>query len=194
MTHKLILIKLSIQLTDIWTAFGILTIFTVKELVAHFYSTEMQLNNSTDTEAPVLDLNLSISKGVISSTIYDKRGDSEFDMNYFPFVDSDVPLLMMVTFLILFGLQECLIIWLIAVLVTKRLLPNISKRGIGIINFGKLYRRHYELFSKYDTWLKHICYKAYRNLIYYDDLVYKIRKNVGKPEFSDQFSKIIMYF
>ena len=80
MIHKLILIKLSIQLPDIWTDFGILTIFT-----------EMQLNNSTDTEAPVLDSNLSISKGVISSTIYDKRGVSEFDMNYFPFVDSDVP-------------------------------------------------------------------------------------------------------
>ena len=36
-----------------------------------------QLNkaNSSDTEAPFLDLNLSITNGIVSSKIYDKRDD-----------------------------------------------------------------------------------------------------------------------
>ena len=39
---------------------------------------ELQLNkaNSSDTEAPFLDLNLSITNGIVSSKIYDKRDDN----------------------------------------------------------------------------------------------------------------------
>ena len=38
---------------------------------------ELQLNkaNSSDTKAPFLDLNLSITNGIVSSIIYDKRDD-----------------------------------------------------------------------------------------------------------------------
>ena len=43
--------------------------------VAQVYPTELQLNkgNSSDTEAPFLDLNLSIANGIVSSKTYDKR-------------------------------------------------------------------------------------------------------------------------
>ena len=43
-------------------------------LVGQIYPTELQLNkaNSSDTEAPFLDLNLSITNGIVSSKIYDK--------------------------------------------------------------------------------------------------------------------------
>ena len=46
------------------------------------YPTELQLNraNSSDTEAPFLDLNLCISNGTVSNKIYDKRDDFEFDI------------------------------------------------------------------------------------------------------------------
>ena len=47
-------------------------------MVGHIYSTELQLNkaNSSDTEAPFFDLNLSITNGIVSSVyIYDKRDD-----------------------------------------------------------------------------------------------------------------------
>ena len=56
-------------------------------------SFELQLNraNSSDTEAPFLDLNLCISIGTISTKIYDKWDDIKFDMVNFPFLDSDVP-------------------------------------------------------------------------------------------------------
>ena len=41
------------------------------------YPTELQFNreNSSDTEAPFLDLNLCISNGTVSTNIYDKRDD-----------------------------------------------------------------------------------------------------------------------
>ena len=52
-----------------------------------------QLNqaNSSDTEAPFLDLHLTISDGFISSKIYDKRDDSDFDIANFPFLEGDIP-------------------------------------------------------------------------------------------------------
>ena len=46
-----------------------------EQMVGQIYPTELQLNkaNSSDTEAPFLDLNLSITNGiVVSSKIYDK--------------------------------------------------------------------------------------------------------------------------
>ena len=57
------------------------------------YPTELQLNkaNSSDTEAPFLDLNLSITNSIVSSKIYDKRDDFNFEIVNFPFLDGDVP-------------------------------------------------------------------------------------------------------
>ena len=45
------------------------------QMVDRVYPTELQLNraNSSDTEAPFLDLNLCISNGAVSTKIYDKR-------------------------------------------------------------------------------------------------------------------------
>ena len=42
------------------------------------------------------------------------------------------------TFLNLFGLLECLVMWLISMPVIKVKLPNFSNRAIGIINFERL--------------------------------------------------------
>ena len=54
---------------------------------------ELQSNktNTSDTEAPFLDLHLSISNGFVSSEAYDKRDDFGFDIVNFPFLDGDVP-------------------------------------------------------------------------------------------------------
>ena len=62
-------------------------------MVNQIYPPELQLNkaNSSDTQAPFLDLHLSISNGFVSSKIYDKRGDFDFDIVNFPFLDGDVP-------------------------------------------------------------------------------------------------------
>ena len=49
-------------------------------MVGRIYPPELQLNkaNASDTEAPFLDLHLSISNGFVSSKIYDNRDD--FDL------------------------------------------------------------------------------------------------------------------
>ena len=62
-------------------------------MVGQIYPTELQLNkaNSSDTEAPFLDLNLSITNDIVSSKIYDKRDNFNFEMVSFPFLDGDVP-------------------------------------------------------------------------------------------------------
>ena len=62
-------------------------------MVGQIYPTELQLNkaNSSDIEAPFLDLNLSITNGIVSSKIYDKRDDFNFEIVNFPFLDGEVP-------------------------------------------------------------------------------------------------------
>ena len=62
-------------------------------MVNRIYQAELQLNkaNTSDTEAPFLDLHLSISNGFVSSKIYDKRDNFDFDIVNFPFSDGDVP-------------------------------------------------------------------------------------------------------
>ena len=64
-----------------------------EQMVSQIYPTELQLNkaNSSDTEASFLDLNLSITNGIVSSKIYDKRDDFNFETVNFPFLDGDVP-------------------------------------------------------------------------------------------------------
>ena len=62
-------------------------------MVGQIYPTELNLNkaNSSDTEAPFLDLNVSITNGIVSSKIYDKRDHFNFEIINFPFLDGDVP-------------------------------------------------------------------------------------------------------
>ena len=114
-------------------------------MVNRIYPPELQLNksNTSDTEAPFLDLHVSISNGFVSSKIYDKRDDFDFDIVNFPFLDVwmvTFPVLPLTgfTFLNLFGLLECLVMWLISMPVIKVLLPNFSNRAIGITNFERL--------------------------------------------------------
>ena len=62
-------------------------------MVNQIYPPKLQLNkaNTSDTEAAFLDLHLSISNGFVSSKIYDKRDDFDFDIVNFPLLDCDVP-------------------------------------------------------------------------------------------------------
>ena len=77
-------------------------------MVNQIYPPELPLNKATisNTEAPFLDLHLSVANGFVSSKIYDKRDD--FDFVNFPFwmVTFLVVLLMVYTFLNLLGLLE----------------------------------------------------------------------------------------
>ena len=62
-------------------------------MVGQMFPTKLQLNkaNSSDTEAPFLDLNLSITNDIVSSKIYDEWDDFNFEIVNCPFLDGDVP-------------------------------------------------------------------------------------------------------
>ena len=64
--------------------------------------------NSFDTEAPFLDLNLFITNGIVSSKIYDKRDDFNFEIvnSLFLMEMFLAPFPMVYIFLSLFVLQE----------------------------------------------------------------------------------------
>ena len=107
-------------------------------MVKQIYPPELQLNktNNTDTAAPFLDLHLSIANGFVSSRIYDKRDDFDFDIVNFPFLDGDVPrLLMAYTFHNLLGLLESTIMLRTSMHEINVQQPNFFSRAIGIINF-----------------------------------------------------------
>ena len=63
-------------------------------MVSQIYPSELQLNkaNTSDTEAAFLELHLSISNEIVSTNIYDKRDDLDFEIVNFPFLDSDISL------------------------------------------------------------------------------------------------------
>ena len=105
------------------------------------YPTELQLNkaNSTDTEAPFLDLNLCISNGRVSTKVYDKRDDFDFDIVNFPFLDGNIPgvLHMGYTYLnLLYSLPQNLVN-LTAVI--KPFLSNFLGRTIVILNYVRVF-------------------------------------------------------
>ena len=55
-------------------------------MVGKIYPTGLQLNkaNSSDTEAPFVDMHLSITNGIVSSKIYDKRDVFNFGNSKYP--------------------------------------------------------------------------------------------------------------
>ena len=62
-------------------------------IVSKIYPSNFQLNkaNTSDTLAPFLDLHLFISNDIVSTKIYDKRDDFNFESVTFPFLDGAVP-------------------------------------------------------------------------------------------------------
>ena len=62
-------------------------------MVHRIYPAEFQLNkaNASDTEAAFLDVNFFIHNNTVSTNIYDKRDDIDFDIANFPFLDGGVP-------------------------------------------------------------------------------------------------------
>ena len=62
-------------------------------MVNQIYPTELKLNkaNYSDTEAPFLDLKLSITNGIVSFKIYNKWDGFIFKIVFFSFLDGDVP-------------------------------------------------------------------------------------------------------
>ena len=70
-----------------------INIVNFDNMVSQIYPSEIQLNkaNTSDTEVTILDLHLSISNAIVSTKIYDKRDDFDFEIVNLPYLDGDVP-------------------------------------------------------------------------------------------------------
>ena len=152
-------------------------------MVNRIYPPELLLNkaNSSDTEAPFLDLYLSISNGFVSSTIHDKRDDFDFDIVKFPFLASDVPRStsygVYISQLIRFTRVSSRVANCNAR--NKSLTANLLQQGYRIHKlrktFSKLYRRHYELVSKFNVGLNTLLHQGLSEPDFYGDVVYKLK-------------------
>ena len=97
-------------------------------------------------------------------------------------------------FLNLFGLLECLVMWLISMPVIKVLQQGYRYHKLRK-TLSKFYRRHYELVSTFSVGLKTLLHQGLSEPEFYGDLVYKFKKKiVGRADFSDQFRKIIVRY
>ena len=87
MINRLKLLMLLTLHPDIWTIFLNINNVYFDNMVSQIYFLELQLNkaNTSDTEAAFLDLHLSISDDIVSTKIYDKRDDFDFEIVNFPF-------------------------------------------------------------------------------------------------------------
>ena len=155
-----------------------------ESMVNRIYLPELQLNkaNTSDTEAPFLDLHLSITNGFVSSKIYDKRDDFDFDIVNFQFLDGDVPRStyygVYISHLIRFARVSSHVADFNAR--NKRLTAKLLQKGYRYHKlrktFAKLYRRHYELVSKFNVGLKTLLHQGLSEPEFYGDLVYKFKK------------------
>ena len=55
------------------------------------YHNHILQTNPRQTDTPFLDLDLSITNGIVSSKKYYKQGDFNSEIVMFPFLDGDVP-------------------------------------------------------------------------------------------------------
>ena len=167
--------------------------------VGELASTGFKKANNTDTEDPFLDLHvhLSIANGFVSSKIYDKRDDFDFDIVNFPFLDGDVPRSasygVYISQLIMFA-RVCNHVEDFSAR-NKCLTANFFQQGYRYHKlrktFSKLYRRHYELIYNFNVGLKTLLREGLSEPEFYGDLNYKFKKLIGRKDFYFQFRKII---
>ena len=146
-----------------------------EQMVHRIYPTELQLNkaNASDNEAVFLDLNLSIHNDTVSTKIYDKRDDFDFDIVNFPFLDGDVPR------------HPSYGVYISHIICFARASSNVDdfknrnrfltakllKQGYRYHklrkSFSKFYRRHFELIEKYHVSLKKLMQQGNSNPEFY---------------------------
>ena len=170
-----------------------------EQMVGQIYPTELQLDkaNSSYIEAPFLDLNLSITNGILSSKIYDKRNDFNFEIVNLPFLDGDVRRFSSYGVYISQLIRFARVCSNVDDFNNKNLFltANLLEQGYRYHKIGKafskFYHRHSELIVKYNIGLKTLLQQGISEPIFYGDLVYKFKRIVGKPNLSHQFQKII---
>ena len=141
-------------------------------------------------------MHLSISNDIVSSKIYDKRDDVDFEIVNFPFIDGDVPRStsygVYISQLIRFARASSYV----ADFNTrnKLLTQKHLKQGYWYHKLRKtfsiFYRQYFDLISKFQVGLKSHLRQRLSEPDFYGDLVYKLKNIVGSNNFSAQFIKI----
>ena len=126
-------------------------------------------------------MNLSITNGIVSSKIYDKRDDFNFEIVNFPFLDGDIPRSpsygVYISQLNRFA-RVCSnvadfnnrILFLTAKLLNQGYIYHKIRK-----TFSKFYHRHSELIVKYNIMFKTLLQQGISEPIFYDDLVNKLK-------------------
>ena len=142
-------------------------------------------------------MNLCISNGTVSTKIYDKRDDFDFDIVNFPFLDGDVPRRSS------YGVYISQLIRFARASSNlndfnnrnKALTAKLLRQGFRYFklrkSFSKFYRRHSAFLAKYSVSLKTLLQQEISEPEFYGDLAYRFKKIVGKSNFSEQFRKLI---
>ena len=171
-------------------------------MVSDIYPKELQLNkaNTSEINAPFLDLNISITDGIISSKIYDKRDDFNFDIVNFPFLDGDVPRItsygVYISQLIRFA-RACSSVNDFNdrnIVLTEKLLKQGYRFDKLRKTFSKFYYRNLPLISKYKCNLRTLLQCGISHPEFYGDVVYSLRKITGHTYFNTLFTKRINKF
>ena len=153
-----------------------------------------------DTEAPFLDLHLSISNGFVSSGVYVKRDDFDFDVVGFPFLDGGVP-----------RSASCgvCVSQLVRFAGVSGRVVDFGARGGGLAakllqqgcrcrrlrkTFSKFCRRHCELVSGFSVGLGALLHRGLSGPEFCGDLVCEYGEVVGWAGFSDRFGGVVVRY
>ena len=140
-------------------------------------------------------MNLSISNGTVSPKIYDKRDDFDFDVVNFPFLDGDVPRRTS------YGVYVSQLIRIARAssnvsdfnfrnkALTAKLLKQTYRYHKLLKVFSKFYHRHSELVETYNVSFRKLLQQGISEPKFHGDLVYRIRKIVGKSNFFGTIQK-----
>ena len=139
----------------------------------------------SDTEAAFLDLNLSIHNDIVSTKIYDKRDDFNFDIVNIPFLDGDVPQPpsygVYISQLIRFARASSHVTDFNnrnKFLTTKLPIEQGYRKHKLRKEFSKFYRRHFEWIENYHVRMKNLMQHGIRNPEFYGDLYIDLRKSL----------------
>ena len=154
-------------------------------LVSQIYPSELQLNkaNTSDTEAAFLDLHLSISNDIVSTKIYDKRDDFDFEIVKFPLLDGDVPRStsygVFIYQLIRFARASSHVADFNThnKFLTQKLLKQCSLYHKLRKSFSKFYKRYYDLISKFQNGLKSLLHQGLSEpefYVYFVDIYFSV--------------------
>ena len=147
-----------------------------------------------------MNLHLSLSDDFVKTKIDDKRDDFDFNIVNDLFLEGDIPRSTS------YGVYISPLIRFAQVSShvdnfntrNKVLTAKLLRQGYRFYKirkaFSKFYRRHFDIVSKFNVILKTLLLQGRSEPEFYDDLVYKFRKIIGKKRFPYHLKKIIVRY